>query len=108
QRTATGELGQITQQRFVDAEITQLLRIRYHQTRELGANDPLPLPLGHADEVDTFVGGRGAAAVAPGPDLLEGDYRALAVRRHHADLRVQEVDELTLGVHGVHQHFAGG
>ena len=94
--TAARQLRQLAQERLVDAQVPELLGIRYHQTGELGAHHLLGPPLGHADQVHAFLGRREAPAVAPGTDLLELDHGALLVRRDHADLRVEEVDELAL------------
>src|SRR2546430_14841230 len=88
------QLRELAQEGFVDAQVTQLLSVRYHQARELRADHAIVPPLSHADEVDTLLGGGELTAIASGPDLLEVDHRPLPVRRDHRDLRIEEVDEL--------------
>src|SRR5438093_1890801 len=86
ERRATGQLRQLAQQGLVDTEIAKLLRIRYHQPRELGANDALVAALRHADQVHPFLGRREPAAVLARSDLLEIDDGALPVRGDDANL----------------------
>src|SRR5262249_31754313 len=73
----------------------------------LRAHHLIGLALSHADEIHALLGGGKAPAIAAGADLLELDYGALLVRRHHAHLRIEEVDELPLAVDGVDHHLSG-
>src|SRR5215470_11988650 len=103
---ATRQLRDLPEERLVDAQVPELLGIRYHQARQLGAYDLVALPLGHADEIYAFLRSREAPPIAAGADLLELDHVPLLVRRDHADLRVEEIDELALAVDGVDHDLA--
>src|SRR3989442_3579424 len=106
ERRAARQLRQLAQERFVHAEIAKLLSVRYHQSRELRTDDAVVPALHHAHEVDAFLRRREPAAIPAGTDLLEVDHGPLPVGCDHADLRVQEVDELPLGIDGVDDDLA--
>src|SRR3972149_9584534 len=106
-RAAARQLRDLPETCLVHAQAPELLRIGYHQPRQLRADHLVALALRHADEVDALLRGGGAPAVPGGPDLLELHHGALLVGRHHADLRVEEIDELALAIDGVHHDLAG-
>src|SRR3970282_587806 len=106
-RAAARQLRDLPEKCLVHAQVPELLRIGYHQPRQLRADHLVALALRHADEGDALLRGAEAPAVPAGADLLELHHGALLVGRPHADLRVEEVDELALAVDGVHHDLAG-
>src|SRR6202162_934012 len=99
-RAAARQLRDLPEECLVHAQVPELLRIGYHQPRQLRADHLVALALRHADEVDALLRGWEAPAVPAGANLLELHHGALLVGRHDADLRVEEIDELSLAIDG--------
>src|SRR4029450_7015472 len=81
---------------LLDAQAPDLLRVTYPQPGQLRAHDLIGLPLGHADEIDAFLGSRKTSPIAAGTDLLELHHVALLVGCHPPG--TPEHSPLALGV----------
>src|SRR5262249_18282566 len=102
QRTASGQLGHLSQEALVGSQLTILLGVGHDGTDDLRA-EHLLLPAGRQTrEVDALVLCWERTTITARSDLLELDYGLSLVRIHHTELAVQEVDELPLRIDPVH------
>src|SRR5262245_43518731 len=106
QDAASRKLGEFAKHRLVHTQVPEFLPVWHDQTGQLGADHLLAATLSHPHQVDALVRCWEPPAIAPWPDLLQVDHGACFVRRDDANVRVQEVDELTLRVDRVDEHLA--